>query len=162
MPFMGTTAPAGWALCDGAPLPSTATALIALVGSNAPSLGGRFLKGAGTAVESGVEAITLKTTQSQSTKTKEHLHGVGTLKNIGVGNHAHNVQFHNNNYDGNGGTSKDGLEDDSDGVQADLKGIQSSDSGAHNHDIIGSTANSAIDTSEVRPSSYGVNYIIKL
>jgi hypothetical protein len=48
MPFAGTTAPQGWALCNGDPLPTEAFKLIEMIGANAPNLQGRFLKGAGT------------------------------------------------------------------------------------------------------------------
>ncbi|MFK8059315.1 MAG: tail fiber protein, partial [Polaribacter sp.] len=49
MPFMGTTAPAGWLMCDGSEIPSQHTTLRAMFSNNrTPNLRGRFLKGAGT------------------------------------------------------------------------------------------------------------------
>jgi len=46
MPFAGSLAPNGWALCNGAALPANATELKALLGSNnAPDLRGFFFKG---------------------------------------------------------------------------------------------------------------------
>ena len=51
MPFIGATAPEGWALCNGQNLTSVAgsTNLITLLGSNsAPNLQGMFLRGTGT------------------------------------------------------------------------------------------------------------------
>jgi len=49
MPYIGTDAPTGWVLCDGRALGSIdgAEELIALVGNNAPDLGGMFLRGTG-------------------------------------------------------------------------------------------------------------------
>jgi len=45
MPYVGSTAPKGWALCNGAELPPHAVALKAMIGNYAPDLRGMFLRG---------------------------------------------------------------------------------------------------------------------
>ena len=49
MPYLGTTAPNGWLLCDGNQIPSGTyyDNLKALTGANTPNLKGMFLRGAG-------------------------------------------------------------------------------------------------------------------
>lgn len=165
MPYIGGSAPAGWALCNGQDLSLIAgtEALIALLGSNlAPNLSGRFLKGAGTPLEANVAPIAVKEPQAQSVPLKQHLHDKGTLgadNNIVIAagqNVATSQEWIRRGYK-NGETGGDLFnlvsETYTQAVNANTN---------HGHIISGSTAETAIDNSEVRPSSYGVNYIIKL
>lgn len=162
MPFMGTVAPEGWALCNGSPLPATATVLIAMVGANAPDLRGMFLRGAG-----GNSLTPTITTlgDTQDDAFKSHLHASGTLVNSTNGDHKHKTTFLNDNYDGGGSLADDdkiGLEDDArSGNLNNIKPALPTDvAGAHAHTISGSTA--LTGENETRPVNYGVNYIIKL
>ena len=75
MPFIGTQAPAGWVLCDGAPLPTDGSAdyLIALLGSNnAPNLQGMFLRGTGTSPVNNQAGPALMATQEDQNKEHDH------------------------------------------------------------------------------------------
>jgi microcystin-dependent protein len=163
MPFIGTTAPEGWALCNGAPLPTTATVLIAMVGANAPNLGGRFLKGAGTNVETNVQPITLKNTQIQSVPLKVHTH-TNTL-GVMYSDLGTNVPSSVNEWRGENWTTSDskffgpyyGITSGSAG-----NSTRGNTRGSHGHTLSGAITVTSTDNSEVRPSSYGVNYIIKL
>jgi hypothetical protein len=156
MPFIGTVAPIGWALCNGAALPTTAAELRAMVGSNAPNLGGMFLRGAGTNTNSGYtvnDGPALKTIQADASKS--HAHGSGNLLATANGIHNH--------------TYKSGL-GSSYGIQSGSQSSgeigrypvvnTSSSNGLHSHSVIGST--SLTGDTESRPVNYGVNYIIKL
>tara|TARA_R110001592_G_scaffold9157_2_gene48943 strand:- start:5275 stop:6153 length:879 start_codon:yes stop_codon:yes gene_type:complete len=158
MPFIGTVAPTGWALCNGAALPSTATELRAMVGANAPNLGGRFLKGAGAiATGSGtVDVISVRGTQVQSTAVPSHDHSSGTLTTADAS------VIKNPNTSATMSSS----------VSPDIRAFTGGGSGAwtgdrlkentiHKHAVTGRTASTALDA-EIRPNSYGVNYIIKL
>lgn len=66
--YGGSSAPAGWLLCDGAAIPGTYTALIALVGSVTPNLRDRFIVGAGSsyAVKATGGAATVTLTAAES------------------------------------------------------------------------------------------------
>jgi microcystin-dependent protein len=163
MPYMGVTAPVGWALCDGNVLPSTATVLIAMVGTVAPDLRGMFLRGAGTSAiteyASNNKGPNLK--ERQGDGFKEHLHTANAngLKTSEAGLHNHKngdykYLLRSDNYNTATGT-------DTSTGQPDLvnKG-EMSDNGNHTHAITGSTDNTGIN--ETRPVNYGVNYIIKL
>jgi len=159
MPYLGTTAPAGWVLCDGNVLPATAKALIDMVGNNAPNLQGMFLRGTGISPENGEPGPALKARQGDD--NKRHIHGVGTLATSSNGSHIHSITFHNDDYNGGGGTAKDGLEDDTPLNTANTDNNKNTNaSGDHTHPITGSTA--PIGGNETRPVNYGVNYIIKL
>ncbi|MDO8316095.1 MAG: phage tail protein [Flavobacterium sp.] len=156
MPFIGTTAPNGWLLCDGKPFIDdvTTAALKALLGStNTPNLNGMFLRGAGSA-SLGHSGPTLKTVQQDD--FKEHLHGVN-INTSSNGAHTHDLYFSNDDYSGGGGGST-GLEDDRPDV-FNIKRATTSD-GNHNHNVSGNTASTG--GTETRPINYGVNYIIKI
>lgn len=152
MPFVGTVAPEGWALCNGALLPTTAAALIKLVGNNAPDLRGMFLRGAGqnanTANAAEIAPNTLNNVQTSTNKSHTH---TGTTSTNGDHTHTESVTYvyDPNNADGgfNGG-----------GNQIGRRSAQTSSNGQHNHTF---TTN-ADGTTESRPINYGVNYIIKL
>jgi hypothetical protein len=164
MPYIGGNAPEGWVLCNGQNLNAIdgSANLRALLNSNiAPNLQGRFLKGVGTSVEANVEPISLNTPQSQSQSLKSHTHNKGSLvandnkaipnnRNVPISTTWAGRQIRDGETTGNiapfpyyGATV---LENNDTNHQHTISGIT------------GSTGNS----NEVRPSSYGVNYIIKL
>ena len=156
MPFIGTTAPQGWVICNGQSLVSVAGAadLIALLGSNnAPNLQGMFLRGTGNSPVNSQPGPALKGTQGDDLKS--HSHGSGNLVNSTNGNHSHTWKFGLEGDDsGSGGSHNEFTR--TGGTQTDV--IEAA--GDHSHTISGSTA--ANGGSETRPVNYGVNYIIKL
>jgi hypothetical protein len=158
MPYIGTTAPNGWLLCNGNSIPSGSyyDNLKALAGPNTPNLNGMFLRGAGsqTAYPSNVGPA-VKVVQPDD--VKQHLHAID-FNTTSNGNHSHTTIFSNDNYSGTGGGSS-GLEDDRPDAQAD-KYLPTSTDGSHNHSVKGNTANTG--GNETRPINYGVNYIIKI
>jgi microcystin-dependent protein len=157
MPFIGTTAPNGWLLCNGTVFTDDVTTakLKALLGSTTtPNLNGMFLRGAGTA-STGQTGPTLKTVQQDDLKA--HLHGVN-LTTSNTGAHTHTTGFGNDDYNGNGGNNLNGLENDISGP--DNRTLTTSSNGNHTHTVNGDT-NSTGGT-ETRPVNYGVNYIIKI
>jgi hypothetical protein len=101
MPFMGTTAPKGWLLCNGATIPTVNAgnydpyvALRAMFSNNrTPNLQGRFLKGAGSnsnpdALSSSIhDTTTLGEYQTQALLA--HNHEKGTISTDGGGAHGH-------------------------------------------------------------------------
>lgn len=150
MPFIGTTAPEGWVLCDGAALPSTAVTLIAMVGNNAPDLRGMFLRGAGqnsnAANAAEIAPNTLKGIQPSENKSHKH---TGTTDV--AGNHDHKYQYFDKYTDGGGFSGG--------GNWLGLNQSGRTDStGNHTHAFTTETAGAT----ESRPINYGVNYIIKL
>jgi microcystin-dependent protein len=159
MAFIGTTAPEGWLLCNGASFANNAAnaKLGELLGSfNTPDLSARYLRGAGTFDRGG---ITLKGTQDDD--VRQHTHAAGTLTTASNGDHTHadtdwnrvmraNGQYTMNSTDGGAANTEPNLND----AKAMLT------TGAHTHTISGFTANVGI--TENRVYSYGVNYIIKL
>lgn len=156
MPYIGTTAPYGWALCDGTALPITATELIALVGVNAPNLQGMFLRGTGTSPVNSQAGPALQATQGD--EFKSHLHGVGTIAAT-AGSHLHTTKLGMDWTDQNGddGSDKRFGTDSSDGWAYPPT---NSGGGDHSHAMSGNTT--FIGSAETRPVNYGVNYIIKL
>jgi hypothetical protein len=158
MPYIGTTAPNGWLLCDGKEIPSGVyyDRLKALAGANTPNLNGMFLRGAGsqTAYPSNVGPA-VKVVQQDD--VKQHLHAID-FNTSSNGTHSHRTYFANDNYSGNGGGST-GLEDDRPDADPN-RYLETTDSGNHNHNVKGNTANTG--GTETRPINYGVNYIIKI
>jgi len=154
MPFIGTTAPAGWILCDGSTIPvnsNTATLRTLLGSGNAPDLQGMFLRGTGQSPVNSQQGPALKGVQGDSNKS--HNHDVGSLTANSNGVHSHGMSdvlalTGNNLSSTNGG--------DGDGTKVN----STFSAGAHTHSISGSTANNG--GNETRPVSYGINYIIKL
>lgn len=151
MPYIGTTAPIGWALCDGSRLTTdgSAAALIILVGDYAPDLRGMFIRGAGqngtTANAAEIQPNTLKAVQSSDNKS--HSHNMNE-----AGEHSHNYSAHTtvgNNADSGGDISAA----DNPSYRTNLTTTLS---GKHIHVINNSGG------TESRPINYGVNYIIKL
>ena len=95
MPYTGNSAPAGWALCDGAAIPPgiVGNALRALLaGNNTPNLIDRFIVGAGSTYNvgdtGGEDAVAL--TQAQM---PTHNHGGSTVTINNNGDHNHNTVF---------------------------------------------------------------------
>ena len=155
MPYLGTTAPNGWLLCDGTVIPSGIIydKLKTLLGSSyTPDLRAMFLRGAGTG--NGKVGPTLK--QVVQDDIKEHLHDVD-INTSYDGNHTHNLSFSNDDFSGGGGGDT-GLEDDRANVYN--RSLTSSTAGNHNHYVKGKSANTG--GTETRPINYGVNYIIKI
>ena len=169
MPFIGdeNSVPEGWLLCNGASIPTnTATEkLRALLGdTNTPNLKGRFLKGTGINPEPQVNEIPLRGYQNQSTRTKNHEHSNdlsvdwthalnGSTRKVPASTSWRDVTLRTGETSG------------------DLYGLPRRESGEpvegrdtnHKHSMSGSVNGiTATDNSEVRPSSFGVNYIIKL
>ncbi|MBU3010177.1 phage tail protein [Polaribacter vadi] len=177
MPFLGENAPKGWVLCDGLNISSIpdSQALRTLLGSeNSPNLNGRFLKGVGTPAESNVDAIGLKATQNQQTRLNQHTHAAGSnLNTDSKGAHSHTTKIWKDKATTYAGVGLVELSTEGDGgteyYTSVANGNDGSDNksttsggGSHSHTVTGTTGNTTATTLEVRPSSYGVNYIIKL
>lgn len=122
-PYIGTTAPVGWLMCDGAAIPSQYPALIALAGANTPNLKGVVIAGydAGQA-----EFNTLKATGGAKTLT------------IASGNlpvHTHTLNGHNHG----GATTSGGGSSHNHGGTTGSSGGSSHDHGLSNHSHGGGT-----------------------
>lgn len=164
MPFVGASAdvPAGWALCNGLPLPADATKLIAMIGNNTPNLGGMFLRGAGNNTNPGYEnndgpALNVK----QQDGFAQHMHGIDftsrsrTLGNLPISSTPwYGASFVTT---GSGGFGSWNVVINGGGGTNYSRG---NTTGTHTHEIQGSTEDTGIV--ETRPVNYGVNYIIKL
>lgn len=161
MPFIGTTAPTGWAMCNGDYLPSTATALIALIGNKTPDLRGMFLRGAGDDNRASTVTVLLKGTQLDA--TEKHAHGKGSLIVSNNGNHNHNNGDYKYLLKRNGIDTAEGFDNTDDlNIEPNIKNAYKMlDAGSHNHTVSGRTADEGT-IGETRPINYGVNYIIKL
>ena len=163
MPFIGTTAPAGWVLCNGQSLTAVpgAANLIQLLGSNnAPNLQGMFLRGTGTNPTYNQSGPALNATQDDTYAS--HSHGSGSLatSTAGAHNHDSNSGYDNVLRNNTNGSGSAGSTDFTTGEPDILSSAPITTDGAHTHTISGNTANSG--STETRPINYGVNYIIKL
>ncbi|MBF4519002.1 tail fiber protein [Flavobacterium sp. ANB] len=156
MPFIGTVAPEGWALCNGGALPATAKALIALVGNNAPNLQGMFLRGTGTSPVNGQAGPALKGTQDDSFESHNHSASVNDPGHT----HGYGDIFYSEG--GKGGTvnvtSGIGINGNTDNDNMGLEIRRTTDGSGTGISV--STGNTG--GNETRPVNYGVNYIIKL
>ncbi|CAL2094832.1 Collar domain-containing protein [Tenacibaculum sp. 190524A02b] len=169
MPYIGTTAPTGWVLCNGQSLTSIegSEKLRALVGNNAPNLLGMFLRGTGTNPTYNQSGPNLKATQDDTYAS--HIHDEGSLKTSKNGEHDHDtssdggfnrvLKFDSENTAKDWGDS--GAGEDEGRYEPNLNWSKAiDDDGDHTHTISGNTGSSG--SSETRPINYGVNYIIKL
>lgn len=158
MPYIGTTAPTGWVLCDGQDISSItgSDALISLLGeNNVPDLQGMFLRGAGANEQGGVydAHIGPDLKEFQNDGFESHLHNVSLNTNT-TGNHNHS-------YTTNGGIKNNMKTDGSaDNLMQGPTGGGTGYAGNHAHSVNGNTGSTGI--TETRPVNYGVNYIIKL
>jgi microcystin-dependent protein len=161
MAFIGTTAPEGWLLCNGASFADNAAnaKLKELLGGlNTPNLNARYLRGIGE--QEGRGGITLKGTQYD--ELRQHSHGVN-LNTTTTGNHSHVTYFSNDDYNLSGGTSTNGTGKDTN--LSNNKTLETNTAGDHQHQVIDNTASAGSSDGtygDTRPYSYGVNYIIKI
>ena len=156
MPYIGTTAPTGWVLCDGQNISSItgSEALISLLGeNNVPDLQGMFLRGAGANEQGGVydAHIGPDLKEFQLDGFKSHLHNVSLNTNT-TGNHNHSYTVRALLRDASGGGRNNYWGSDAT--------VGTSYAGNHAHTVNGNTGSTGI--TETRPVNYGVNYIIKL
>ena len=160
MPYLGTSVPIGWLLCDGSAIPvnNNTAALRNLLGANnTPNLQGMFLRGTGTSSVNNQAGPSLM--QTQGDEYESHNHGKGSLSTSSNGSHNHGYadgireQYGRNYHVSGGGYSFAG------GQQIINRTTNSG--GDHYHAVNGITSNSG-GANETRPVNYGVNYIIKL
>lgn len=155
--YVGTAAPNGWLICNGAAIPSGTyyDNLRAILGMTAtPDLRAMFLRGAGTAGNGYAGPDVLK---GQWDSYKSHSHGVNINTNPS-GAHNHTTTFYNDDYNnsGNGTAYGNGLiRDGGAGYN-----ITTNTSSEHTHNVNGNTNN--IGDTETRPINLGVNWIIKI
>ena len=158
MPYIGTTAPDGWLLCDGLTNVPQPSALYNLIGSTTPNLKGMFLRGTGTSPVNNQPGPALKAMQGE--EIKSHQHSSGSLVNSTNGQHNHGSTADTNRLVSNEGNNTRVDADYSPGEINLNNSISIPNDGNHTHTISGSTA--LIGGNETRPVNYGVNYIIKL
>jgi hypothetical protein len=155
--YIGTTAPTGWMFCDGTPIPNTPyyANLKAMLGNatTTPGLKAMFLRGAG--IGNGKTGPNLM--QGQGDTLGTHNHGVNINTNA-AGAHNHSVSFGNDDFNGSGGSNRNGLEDDTTGP--DNRSLITSSANNHTHNVSGNTSNTG--DAETRPINWGVNWIIKI
>lgn len=159
MPYIGTTAPEGWVLCDGRSLSSIGGSanLIALVGANAPNLQGMFLRGAGTNTNGGSFAGNdgPALNQKQDDGFEQHSHNATHGHGITDPGHSHNTTMRvRGNEDGD---NEHTLAQD----YSRTYPTSATTTGITINNFTGNTATAGTLT-ETRPVNYGVNYIIKL
>ena len=172
MPFIGTTVPRGWWLCDGSTLPSTATELKALLGGSttAPDLRGMFMRGAGTnsnnlySANVGPEVKAIQTDVIKTHVIPPHSHAITDpghthpYNDVYWSEHGSPVTIppgYNQAYGSGGDTDTDNS-----GVEFGRTTSSSSTSVSINNSAAGATTYTG--ATETRPINYGVNYIIKL
>ena len=172
MPFIGTTPPVGWMLCNGGAIdivPHTAALRSLLGGNNTPDLQGMFLRGTGTSPVNSEAGPALQTTQGDANKS--HSHTRGTLATADNGDHNHHTTDNGTIYKRMTRASNDLPSNRSgnvtyanSGYTAGILDIHNSaiqkNAGNHSHTISGTVESSG--GTESRPVNYGVNYIIKL
>ncbi len=152
MPYVGSTAPLGWVLCNGQSLSGITGSgpLVTLLGSsNVPDLRGMFLRGTGTSPVNGQSGAALGSTQDDGIETHSSL-GVTNL----TGSHTHNY---------NRLTLRNIDEEDDNhtpNVNTGARNSSGTTGGAGDHDH--SVNVTYAGANETRPVNYGINYIIKL
>jgi microcystin-dependent protein len=171
MPYVGSTAPAGWLICNGDAIPSGIEydPLKKLLGTNnipstrVPDLRAMFLRGTGTSGQSGYTTYagpTLKSFDGESFNSHTHTQQ-GTITTSTNGSHLHNMTFKNDDWNGSGGAQSmegGGLEDDATSDQTK----NTSSAGDHTHTITLTGATTSTGGGETKPVNYGVTYIIKI
>ncbi|MCF8275018.1 MAG: tail fiber protein [Flavobacteriaceae bacterium] len=160
MPFAGSVAPNGWALCNGAALPANATELKALLASNnAPDLRGFFLRGAGTNTVAGYTTnVGPNLNQRQQDDNLSHNHSINHGHGITDPGHAHSFGK-TDSFPGIYLPGSDGYPLEGAGTPEQNFTMNPSPTGVVVNNFVGSSE--ALGT-ESRPVNYGVNYIIKL
>lgn len=171
MPYVGSTAPAGWLLCDGTAIPSgdAYTALKTMLGNatNVPDLRGMFIRGAGTnGVNTYANNVGPALRAIQGDGVKDHVHPFTSNSATTSSNGAHNHTV----YLWRGGNVPNGTAGAS--LRADWEIANANDefaysvSGTGNHThavtVTGTTNNNTSGVVETRPVNYGVSYIIKI
>lgn len=174
MAYIGTNAPEGWLLCNGASFPDNIAnaKLRELLGSfNTPNLNARYLRGIGE--QEGRGGITLKGTQYD--ELRQHAHSVNITTNT-TGDHNHDVNGDSKIMRRDGkywvkwnSTSAGTYTDAPEAPYTNRINVYDNDQmvtrGAHSHTVIGNTASTGSSDGtygDTRPYSYGVNYIIKI
>lgn len=159
MPYVGTTAPRGWALCDGSSIPVnplTQTLRTLLGSNNTPDLRGMFLRGAGTNTNSTYVGPAVKTIQTDGIKSHAlivtdpgHIHSITDPGHSHYSNYSDDDDNYGGAFDnGEGGGGNDYSSTNTTGIT-----INSNTTGITvNYNGLG----------ETRPVNYGVTYIIKL
>ena len=174
MAFIGSTAPAGWLICDGSSFPDNvyyAQLKSLLGGTNTPNLAARYLRGTG--VQEGRGGIGLKGTQYDELRQHAHAVNITTTTN---GNHEHNAgngfnkllradnRFWVNWGSTSSGTATNPGQDPQNRANVyDNANLPSA--GDHTHQVTGNTASAGSADGvygDTRPYSYGVNWIIKI
>jgi microcystin-dependent protein len=168
MPFIGSTPPPGWALCNGLPIPNAngeGENLILLQGGNGntPNLQGMFLRGTGTSPVNNEAGPALMATQQDAFES--HTPNV-TVDVVPAGRHRHTIE--QLPQDSQTGTPNDmahlNVSAFSDEKWAAItpQGTNAlSEAPDHDHPVNVTVTNSGGGT-ETRPVNFGVNYIIKL
>lgn len=155
--YIGTTAPTGWLICDGGPIPNTPyyANLKAMLGNatTTPALQAMFLRGAG--VGNGKTGPAVMGAQGDTFQSHNHGVNINTTSN---GSHSHTTNYYNDDYNnnGNGTPLGDGLVRDGGPAHT----LPTSTAANHTHNVNGNT--NASGDSETRPINWGVNWIIKI
>lgn len=165
VPFMGTTAPDGWLLCNGQSLVGKEGVfdLATHLGSNnVPDLRGMFLRGSGSRTISNHTYSGPSVKHTQADLYKSHRHGHGTLSTNYTGSHKHaNGDYKYFLRKTGSFTSNKTDTDHTSPYEPNLVLVgEEKSSGGHSHTVTGSTGSTG--GVETRPVSYGVNYIIKM
>ncbi len=168
MAYVGTTAPAGWLMCNGAAIPDNVyhAKLRTLLGSaNTPDLNGMFLRGAGSgnlSNSNGVNRPGPNLKQVQVDSYAEHNHVINITTNT-TGDHNHNNgAFNSILYEqSNNGNSNTGTGFDRSDWEAQIRNSgRMVNAGNHNHTVQGNS--NYAGGSQTHPINYGVHYIIKI
>ena len=150
MMFTGSTAPSGWAFCDGS--------------NGTPDLRSRFIVGAGSTYSSGntggADTVTLTTSQ-----IPQHNHGINfyTQNHTLTGTVTAISETFEVSGSASGVFSKQSASGQRTPITSDTSGAgQFSFNGTHNHHVIGSTQNTGSGSSvENRPPYYALAFIMK-